>query len=102
VDAKVARFLYACGVPFNVLRSPYWHDLVKEINEAPKGYKSPNYEKARTVLLDMRKNPSGAIQQDLPKTFQISLEALSGKPHIVTLVALPQLLLQHFGQRKLP
>jgi hypothetical protein len=55
VDAKVVRFLYACGVPFNVLRSPYWHDLVKAINEAPKGYKSPNYEKARTVLLDREK-----------------------------------------------
>jgi hypothetical protein len=38
VDAKVLRFLYACGIPFNVLRSPYWHDLVKAINEAPKGY----------------------------------------------------------------
>ena len=34
---------------------PYWHDLVKAINEAPKGYKSPNYEKARTVLLDREK-----------------------------------------------
>jgi hypothetical protein len=55
VDAKVVRFLYACGIPFNVLRSPYWHDLVKGINEAPKGYKSPNYEKARTVLLDREK-----------------------------------------------
>jgi hypothetical protein len=52
VDAKVVRFLYACGLPFNMLHSPYWHDLVKGINEAPKGYKSPNYEKARTVLLD--------------------------------------------------
>jgi hypothetical protein len=49
VDAKVVRFLYACGIPFNVFRSPYWHDLVEAINEAPKGYKSPNYEKARTV-----------------------------------------------------
>jgi hypothetical protein len=52
VDAKVARFLYACGVPFNVLRSPYWHSMVKAINKAPIGYKSPGYEKARTVLLD--------------------------------------------------
>jgi hypothetical protein len=52
VDAKVVRFLCACGIPFNVLHSPYWHDLVKGINEAPKGYKSPSYEKARTVLLD--------------------------------------------------
>jgi hypothetical protein len=56
VDAKVARFLYACGVPFNVLRSPYWHDMVKAINQkAPQGYKSPSYEKARTVLLDREK-----------------------------------------------
>jgi hypothetical protein len=52
VDAKVIWFLYACGIPFNVLGSPYWHDLVKGINEAPKGYKSPSYEKARIVLLD--------------------------------------------------
>jgi hypothetical protein len=56
VDAKVARFLYACGVPFNVLRSPYWHDMLRAINEkAPQGYKSPSYEKARTVLLDREK-----------------------------------------------
>jgi hypothetical protein len=52
VDAKVVWFLYACGIPFNVLRSPYWRDLVKGINEAPKGYKSPSYEKAKIVLLD--------------------------------------------------
>jgi hypothetical protein len=55
VDAKVARFLYACGVPFNVLRSPYSHSMVKTINKAPIGYKSPGYEKARTVLLDKEK-----------------------------------------------
>jgi hypothetical protein len=56
VDAKVARFLYACGVPFNVLRSPYWDDMVRAINQkTPQGYKSPSYEKARTVLLDREK-----------------------------------------------
>jgi hypothetical protein len=55
VDAKVARFFYACGVPFNVLRSPYWHSMVKAINKAPIGYKSLGYEKARTVLLDKEK-----------------------------------------------
>jgi hypothetical protein len=55
VDAKVARFLYECDVPFNVLCSPYWHSMVKAINKAPIGYKSPEYEKARTVLLDKEK-----------------------------------------------
>jgi hypothetical protein len=63
VDAKVEWFLYACGVPFNVLHSPYWHDMVRAINEkVPKGYKSPNYEKARIVLLDREK---AKIQADL-------------------------------------
>ena len=46
VDSKIFRFLYACGVPFNVLRSPYWHEMVSAINDAPKGYKSPGYDKA--------------------------------------------------------
>jgi hypothetical protein len=52
VDAKVVRILYVCGIPFNVLRSPYWHDMVKAINKDPKGYKSPIYEKVGTMLLD--------------------------------------------------
>jgi len=55
VDSKVYRFLYACGIPFNVFRSPYWHEMVSTINDAPKGYKSPGYDKARTVGLDHEK-----------------------------------------------
>ena len=55
MDGKIVRFLCVCGVPFNVLRSPYWHEMVKAINEAPKGYKSPNYEKATTMLLEREK-----------------------------------------------
>jgi hypothetical protein len=35
VDAKVVWFLYACGIPFNVLRSPYWHETVKAIKTPP-------------------------------------------------------------------
>lgn len=41
VDAKVFRFLYACGIPFNVLRSPYWHEMVAALQTAPQGYKGP-------------------------------------------------------------
>ena len=55
MDSKKFRFLYACGVPFNVLRSPYWHEMVSAINDAPKGYKSPGYSKVRTVGLDHEK-----------------------------------------------
>ena len=55
MDSNFYEFLYACGVPFNVLRSPYWHEMVSAINDAPKGYKSPGYDKPRTVGLDHEK-----------------------------------------------
>ena len=45
VDSKIYRFLYACGVPFNVLCSPYWHEMVQSINGAPKRYRSPSMTK---------------------------------------------------------
>jgi hypothetical protein len=35
VDAKKIMFLYACGIPFNVLCSPYWHEMLQIINGAP-------------------------------------------------------------------
>ena len=44
-ETRVARALYACGIPFNVVRSPYWKDMVREINTTPQGFKGPNYEK---------------------------------------------------------
>eukprot|EP00253_Pinus_taeda_P034430 PITA_34430 len=50
-DSKVARCIYACGIPFNVVLSPYWKDMIREINNAPQGYNRPNYERVRTQLL---------------------------------------------------
>ena len=35
VDAKVFRFLYACGIPFNILHSTYQREMVKAIRIAP-------------------------------------------------------------------
>lgn len=55
VDAKVLCFLYASDITFNVLRSPYWHEMVEAIHGASKGYKSPRYNKARTMGLDKEK-----------------------------------------------
>ena len=50
-DQSIVRCLYANGISFNVVRSPYWQEMVRSINEAPKGYKSPGYEKVHTTLL---------------------------------------------------
>ena len=51
VDEYVACCIYANGLAFNLVRSPYWQRMIKAINEAPKGYKSPEYEKVHTTLL---------------------------------------------------
>lgn len=63
MDAKMVRFLYACGIPFNVFCFPYWRDMVHTINKSPQGYKSHGYEKSRTVLLDRER---AKIKRALP------------------------------------
>ena len=42
----------ANGIPFNIFCSLFFTKMVKAINNAPKGYKAPSSEKARTTLLD--------------------------------------------------
>eukprot|EP01018_Ginkgo_biloba_P009879 Gb_04501 [translate_table: standard] len=56
VDSRVARCIYACGMSFNVVRSPYWQDMVRAINDSPKGYKTPSFEKVQTTLLTKEKS----------------------------------------------
>jgi hypothetical protein len=51
-DQAIARCVYANGLSFNVVRSPYWQEMVRVVNEAPRGFKGPGYEKIRTTLLD--------------------------------------------------
>ena len=45
-----------CGLPFNVVRSPYWQDMIRAVNKAPQGYKGPNYENVRTQRLKHEKD----------------------------------------------
>ena len=45
VETSVARAIFVCGIPFNVVWSPYWQDILIAINTAPQGSKGPNYEK---------------------------------------------------------
>jgi len=55
-ESRVAGTIYACGIPFNVVRSPYWQDMVREINTAPQEFKGPNYEKIQKNLLKKEKS----------------------------------------------
>ncbi|KAL5723597.1 hypothetical protein ACHQM5_006977 [Ranunculus cassubicifolius] len=56
VDATVTRFFVANGISFNVAKSPFWFDMVKCINEAPKGYLPPCAKQIKTYLLDNEKD----------------------------------------------
>ena len=50
-EEVIGRCIYANGLPFNLVRSPYWVGMIKAVNEAPKGFKGPGYEKVHTTLL---------------------------------------------------
>jgi len=62
VNVKVIRALCANGIPFNVLRNPEFQDTARAINHAPKDYKLPSFDKARTMLLDECKRD---VEKDL-------------------------------------
>ena len=62
VDMEVTKFLCANGIPFNVLRSPQFSQMVMAIRNGPKDYKGPSSEKARTALLDACKR---SVENDL-------------------------------------
>jgi hypothetical protein len=51
MGSRVARAIFACGLPFNAVWSPYLQNMLRAINEAPRGYKGPNFEKVHPTLL---------------------------------------------------
>lgn len=56
VNMTILRCLCANGLSVNLLRSPYFHEMVTTINKGSKSYKSPSYEKTRMSLLDECRN----------------------------------------------
>lgn len=62
VDLSILECMAANGIPFNIFRSPLFTKMVTAINNAPKGYKAPSSEKARTILLDACKRK---VENDL-------------------------------------
>jgi len=56
VDDVVAKKFYACEIPFNVARSPYFKNVIKKAIDFGKGYVPPGYEALRTTLLKKTKD----------------------------------------------
>jgi hypothetical protein len=71
VNAINFRVLYECGIPFNVLYSPYWHEMIQAISNAPKEHRSPKHYKVRTMGLDRERskihNALGQFRNDWTK-----------------------------------
>ena len=50
-DEAIACCLYANGLPFDLVRSPYWREMFVAILRALADDISPGYEKVHTMLL---------------------------------------------------
>jgi hypothetical protein len=48
------NFFYACAIPFNVARSPYFKNVLKKAIDFGKGYVPPGSEALTTTLLDLK------------------------------------------------
>ena len=78
VDIKIGRCLITNGVSFNLVRSPYWREMVQVINEAPRGYRAPGYEKLRTTILhNVKKNVENLLKPIRDSWIQTGLSIVS-------------------------
>lgn len=55
-DESITRCIYGNGLPFNLVRSPYWREMVKAISKTTLDYVSPGYKKVQTTLLAKEKS----------------------------------------------
>jgi hypothetical protein len=51
IDMAVTKFLYANGIPFNVLRSPQFSEMIITIRNGPKDYKDSSSERQGQLFL---------------------------------------------------
>ena len=72
VDEAIARCLYANGLPFNLVRSPYWKEMMAAIKESPADYTSLGYEKVCTTLLQQEKAHIEKDLQPIKKSWKTS------------------------------
>ncbi len=77
-DIKIGCCLITNSVSFNLVRSPYWREMVKAINDAPHGYQSLGYEKLRTTILHKeRKNVENLLKPIRDSWIQMGVSIVS-------------------------
>jgi hypothetical protein len=71
VDDVIAEFFYACAIPFNVARSPYFKNAFKKANNFGKEYVPPGSEALRTTLLSKTKDRVTNKLDDIRQSWKI-------------------------------
>ncbi|KAH9313669.1 hypothetical protein KI387_022296, partial [Taxus chinensis] len=78
VDGAIGRLFFGCGMPFDIVWSPLWKDAMCMVNNAPKGYVAPSYEKLWIVVLNDEKTQVEARLKDIKESwFYIGISILS-------------------------
>eukprot|EP00253_Pinus_taeda_P010127 PITA_10127 len=72
VDDAVAEYFYACAIPFNVARSPYFKNVIKKAIDFGKGYVPPGSEALRTTLLKRAKDRVTGKLADIKESWKLT------------------------------
>ena len=72
VDDSLAEMFYACSIPFNVARSPYFKNAIKKVADFGKGYVPPGSEALRTTLLKKTKDRVSNRLADIKKSWELT------------------------------
>jgi hypothetical protein len=70
VDDVVAEFFYACAIPFNVARSPYFKNVFKKAIDFGRGYVPPGSKALRTTLLSKTKDREANKLDDIRQSWK--------------------------------
>lgn len=67
VDQAVARWFYAHLIPFNVVRNPFFKEMVEAINKAERHYVTPSPGRLESLLTDEEKAAIGKRKKAINK-----------------------------------
>jgi hypothetical protein len=56
MDKIIVKLFFGCGIPFKVIKSNYFKQMISIVRHYDLGYLPPSYEKLRTTLLKGVKN----------------------------------------------
>ncbi|KAI0526896.1 hypothetical protein KFK09_002489 [Dendrobium nobile] len=69
VCLDIARFIYENGIPFNVVRSPSWINMLRSVGSYGRGLQLPSMYELRTWMLNEEVKTTSKMVDDVKKTW---------------------------------